>query len=231
MNRTYVLVPGAGGDARYWRRVAPLLRGAGHRAVAVDLPNDPGATLSDQAEAIVAAAAGAEDVVLVAQSMGGFSAPLAVGRLPTSELVLVNAMIPLPGETAGAWWEATGQEEARRTLDLAAGRGADTPFDEQVHFLHDVPAEVLAEIDDGGAGPAGSLFTDPLPLDRWPTVPTRVLSGRDDRFFPYAFQQRLARERLGLNAEPLPGGHLLALSQPDALVERLLHSPQGPDGH
>jgi hypothetical protein len=32
----------------------------------------------------------------------------------------------------------------------------------------------------------------------------------------------LARERLDLEVEPLPGGHLLALSQPDVLVARLL---------
>ena len=43
--------------------------------------------------------------------------------------------------------------------------------------------------------------------------------------FPFAFQQRVARERLGLEAEPVPGGHLAALSQPDALVERLLRGP------
>ena len=70
--------------------------------------------------------------------------------------------------------------------------------------------------------PADSLFAIPFDLPAWPDVPTTVLAGRDDRFFPFAFQQRVARERLGLEAEPVPGGHLAALSQPDALVERLL---------
>ena len=54
-------------------------------------------------------------------------------------------------------------------------------------------------------------------------MPTNVLAGRDDRLFPFAFQQRVAAERLGLAAEPVPGGHLAALSQPDALTIRLLH--------
>jgi hypothetical protein len=44
--------------------------------VAVDCPTGRG-QLTDQADAIVAAAAGADRIVLVAQSMGGFSAPLA----------------------------------------------------------------------------------------------------------------------------------------------------------
>jgi pimeloyl-ACP methyl ester carboxylesterase len=67
-----------------------------------------------------------------------------------------------------------------------------------------------------------SLFQTPFPLASWPDVPTSVLAGREDRFFPYQFQRRIARERLGLEAEQLPGGHLLALSQPEALVARLL---------
>jgi pimeloyl-ACP methyl ester carboxylesterase len=52
-------------------------------------------------------------------------------------------------------------------------------------------------------------------------VPTRVLVGRDDRFFPAAFQRRVAQERLGIAADELPGGHLLALSRPGDLADRL----------
>ena len=37
---TYVLIPGAGGDAWYWHLVAPKLRSLGHEVVAVDLPCD-----------------------------------------------------------------------------------------------------------------------------------------------------------------------------------------------
>ena len=35
---TYVLIPGAGGDAWYWHRVVPELEARGHDVVAVDLP-------------------------------------------------------------------------------------------------------------------------------------------------------------------------------------------------
>jgi hypothetical protein len=45
--------------------------------------------------------------------------------------------------------------------------------------------------------------------------------GRDDRFFPTEFQRRVARERLGISAEEMPGGHLLALSHPAELSTRL----------
>jgi pimeloyl-ACP methyl ester carboxylesterase len=221
--RTFVLVPGAGGNAGYWQRVEPLIQEAGLRSVAVSLPNWPGATFADQADAIVAAAGTPEDVTLVAQSMGAFSAPLTCDRLSVAEVVLLNAMIPAPGETAGEWWANTGQAAAMRANDLREGRDPDAGFDAQSHFLHDLPPDVLALLTSSGdEEPADSLFGTPFPLDHWPDVPTTVLAGREDRFFPYDFQRRLAKDRLGLEVEGLPGGHLLAFSQPEALVERLI---------
>jgi pimeloyl-ACP methyl ester carboxylesterase len=221
--RSFVLVPGAGGTSGYWQLVEPLIQKAGYQSIAVSLPNWPGATLADQADAIVDAAPAATEITLVAQSMGAFSAPLTCDRLPVAELVLVNAMIPSPGETAGEWWANTGQAEAMRSNDMREGRDPDAGFDAQTHFLHDLSSDVLARLTSSGdAEPVDSLFETGFALSRWPDVPTTVLAGRDDRFFPYEFQRRLAKQRLGLEAEPLPGGHLLALSQPEALVARLI---------
>ena len=221
--RNFALVPGAGGNAGFWQRVQPLLHKDGYHSVAVSLPNWAGATLADHADAIVAAAEASTEITLVAQSMGAFSAPLACDRLAVAELVLLNAMIPAPGETAGEWWASTGQPDAMRSNDLREGRDPDAGFDAQTYFLHDLPPDVLALLmSSGDEEPVGSLFESPFPLTRWPDVPTTVLAGRDDRFFPYEFQDRIARDRLGLEVEPLPGGHLLALSEPEALVARLV---------
>jgi pimeloyl-ACP methyl ester carboxylesterase len=220
---SFVLVPGAGGNAGFWQLVEPLISEAGFHSVAVSLPNWSGATFADHADAIVAAAGTPDDLTLVAQSMGAFSAPLTCDRLPVSELVLLNAMIPAPGETAGEWWGNTGQAEAVRTNDLREGRDPDAGFDAQTYFLHDLSPEVLALLmSSEDEEPVDSLFQTRFPLTRWPDVPTTVLAGRDDRFFPFEFQARVADERLGLRVEPLPGGHLLALSQPEALVVRLI---------
>jgi pimeloyl-ACP methyl ester carboxylesterase len=221
--RSFILVPGAGGNAGYWQLVEPLLQQAGYDSVAVSLPNWPGATFADHADAIVAAAGTAEEVTLVAQSMGAFSALLTCDRLPVSELVLLNAMIPAPGETAGEWWANTGQPEAMRSNDLREGRDPDAGFDAQTYFLHDMSPDVLALLmSSGDDEPAASLFQTGFALSRWPDVPILVLAGRDDRFFPYEFQRRVAKERLGVEPEQLPGGHLLALSQPEALAARLM---------
>lgn len=73
----------------------------------------------------------------------------------------------------------------------------------------------------GGRDQSGTPFATPWPLERWPSVPTRVLQGRDDRFFPVEFQRRVVPERLGITPDEMPGGHLLALSRPEELAARL----------
>lgn len=65
-------------------------------------------------------------------------------RLPVERLVLLNAMIPAPGESGHDWWVNTGQDAARRELDPLEGRSPDAPFDPLVYFFHDVPAVVLS---------------------------------------------------------------------------------------
>jgi len=220
---TYVLVPGAGGQAVYWHRLVPELRARGHEAIAVELPAaDDSAGLAAYADAVVEAAASRDRVVLVAQSMAGFSAPLACDRLPVELLVLLNAMVPLPGETAGEWWADTGQAQARAEFAAGQGRTLADSFDAAEDFLHDVPQEAMAVLVAAGEAPQSSTpFGEPWPLERWPDVPMRFLQGRDDRFFPLAFQRRVVRERLGIEVDDMPGGHLLALSQPIELADRL----------
>ncbi|MGN6171119.1 MAG: alpha/beta fold hydrolase, partial [Solirubrobacteraceae bacterium] len=207
---TFLLVPGAGGMAWYWHPVVPRLRDGGHETIALDLPgDDPDAGLSAYVELAIAAAVGHDDVIVVAQSMGAFTAVPVCARFAARRLVLLNAMIPAAGETANDWWETTGWREARRAGARAGGYPEE--FDLETYFLHDVPAEVAAD----GAGhqrdEAGVAFEEPCPFEDWPAVPTTVLAGRDDRFFPFEFQNRLAHERLGIPARPVPGGHLCAL--------------------
>lgn len=210
----FVLIPGAGGTAWYWHRVAPLLG----EAVAVDLPgDDPDAGLPEYADRIVEAAGGRE-VVLVAQSLGAFSALHAAARLDLRALVLVNAMVPVPGETPGEWWEASGWS-AQRTGD----------FDLERDFLHDVPRDV-AQAGLPYQRPEADIVFGQRCEFTWPDVPTTVLAGADDRFFGLEFQRALARERLGLEAQAVPGGHLVALSRPEELAEAIrCHSlPRSP---
>lgn len=221
----FVLLPGAGGSAWYWSRVIPLLQKAGHEAIAVDLPgDDENAGLPEYARLAIAAIGGRRDVVLVAQSLGAFTAPLICSRAAVRELVLLNAMIPDPGETPGAWWEDTGWDEAR--VNSALTGGYSTEFDVNTYFLHDVPPEVVAAGESHERPEANAVFASVCDFEEWPAIPIRVLAGSGDRFFPLDFQRRIARERLGLELDVLPGGHLTALSNPDGVADYLLNPPR-----
>ena len=220
---TFVLIPGAGGAASFWSRVTPLLEAGRHETIAVDLPGaDESAGLPEYTDLVLAAIGDRDDVVLVAQSMGAFTAPMVCARRPVRLLLLVNAMIPRPGETPGEWWGNTGSEEAR----IAAARdgGYSAELDLETTFLHDVPAETLASGEVSGGPEADIAFAQPCAIDRWPDVPTQVISGRDDRLFPLEFQRRVAKDRLGLEVEVVPGGHLAALSYPAALADQILRT-------
>lgn len=217
----FVLIPGAGGMAWYWSRVAPFLRESGREAIAVDLPgDDEHASLAAYTDIIVRTIAYRRDAILVAQSLAGFTAPLVCARVPVPMIVFVNAMIPNPGETAGAWWGATGATKARE--EAALSRGYAAPFSTETYFLHDVPPDVLRAGPQEPREEADIVFGEPCRFERWPAIPIHVLAGRDDRFFPIEFQRRVARERLGKAVEEIAGGHLVALSNPEGLTERLL---------
>jgi pimeloyl-ACP methyl ester carboxylesterase len=210
---TFVLIHGAGSDSWYWHLLAPELRVGGHDVVAMDLPcDDNSAGLSDYADTVVGAIGDRTDLVVVAQSLAGFTAPLVCARVDAELLVLLNAMVPATGESAGEWWANTGW----------SGKTPETEQDFMEVFFHDVPPEVTAEALQGRQrAQSGTPFEEPWPLDAWPDVATKVLIGRQDRFFPLEFQRSVARERLGIAPDEMDGGHLVALSQPQQLADRL----------
>jgi pimeloyl-ACP methyl ester carboxylesterase len=220
---TYVLIPGAGGDPWEWHLLAAELASRGHDIVSVTLPaGDEEAGWAAYADAIVDAIGGRTALILVAQSLAGFSAPLACERVRVDLLVLLNAMIPLPGETGNAWWGDTHLAEAAEAYFASIGLPPGTAQDDVAMYFHDVPADVVEEAFSRGE-PQQSMtpMEQPWPLDSWPNVPTRVVVGRDDRLFPAAFQQRVARERLGIDVDEIDGGHMVALSHPRELAELL----------
>jgi pimeloyl-ACP methyl ester carboxylesterase len=209
---TFVLIHGAGDVGWYWHLVEAELRSVGHDTVAPDLPcDDDSAGLPEYADAVVRAIGDRTDLVVVAQSLGGFTAPLVCDRVPVQLLVLVAPMIPAPGEAPDDYWANTRYgEEVRATF-------AD-PID---LFYQDVPPELASEALKREREQSEARMGEPSPLKAWPDVPTRVLLCREDRLFPAAFLRRVARERLGISPDEIEGGHTPALSRPRELAERL----------
>ena len=214
---TYALIHGAGDVGWYWHLVAAELRERGHEVVAPDLPcEDESAGLSDYADVVLEAIGDRGEVVVAAQSFGGYTAPLVCVQAPAELLVLVAGMVPRPGETAAEMFAATGYAEA-----LAAAGGPDAAGDPVAVFYHDVPPGLAEEALNHGRGQAEAPGSEPFPLAAWPDVPTRYLLCRDDRLFPAAWSRRVARERLGLEPDEIAGGHCPALSRPRELARHL----------
>lgn len=209
---TFVLIHGAGDVGWYWHLVEAELRRRGHDAVAPDLPcEDDAAGLPEYADAVVEAIGDRTDLVVVAQSLGGFTAPLVCDRVPVELLIMVAPMIPAPKEAPADYWVNTryGEEVQERYEDDIAW------------FYQDVPQELASEALRRSRRQSEARMGEPSPLAAWPDVHTRVLLCRDDRLFPAAFVRRVAQERLGITPDEIDGGHTPALSRPAELAERL----------
>ena len=191
--------------------------------VTPDLPTaDDSAGLSEYADTVVDAIGDRRDLVLVAQSLAGFIAPLVCARVPVTLVVLVAAMVPRPGESPGDWFANTGWARARREHAEREGREISDDVEVMTEFFHDVPADVVTEtFSRPEPMQSDTPFGQPWPLNAWPDVPTKFVLCRDDRFFPADFMRRVVRERLGITPDEIASGHLPALSQPEELARRL----------
>jgi pimeloyl-ACP methyl ester carboxylesterase len=210
---TYVLIHGAGDVAWYWHLVAAELRERGHDVVAVDLPCDSESVgWSDYADTVVEAIGDRAHLVVVAQSLGGFTAPLVCARKPADLLVLVAGMVPLPGESANDYWTNTGYQRASRGVDFGDTIGT---------FYHDVPRKLANAAIEHGRKQAAAIGAEPWPLQAWPNVPTKFLLCRDDHLFPAAWLRQVVRDRLHIEPDEIDGGHCPALARPKELADRL----------
>jgi pimeloyl-ACP methyl ester carboxylesterase len=212
---SYVLIHGSGDSAFYWHLLQRELRERGHDVVAPDLPcEDESAGLTEYGATVVDAIGNRRDLSVVAQSFGGFTAPLVCARVPVELIVLVAGMIPRPGEKGDDWPANTGFDEAARNS------GVDYS-DEIAVFYNDVPPELAENALRHARRQADKPGQEPWPLDSWPGVPTRYLLCTEDNFFPAQWMRGVVRDRLGIAPDEIASGHCPALSRPRELADRL----------
>ncbi|MEU4392143.1 alpha/beta hydrolase [Kribbella sp. NPDC023855] len=219
---TFVLIHGGGDVGWSWHLVEAELRARGHEVLAPDLPGDDEShTLTDYADAVVDAVDGRQDLVVVGQSFGAFTASLVADRLSADVLVLLAGMIPAPGESPDDWWANTGYQAAVAEQSARDG-GLTGNKDPYVSFYHDVPRQLAKEaLSRERAHPSSTASAAPWPLDAWPDVPTKFILCSEDRFFPPDFFRRLVPDRLGIVPDEIPGSHCVALSHPTELANLL----------
>jgi pimeloyl-ACP methyl ester carboxylesterase len=205
---TYVLIPGGGCTPWHWHLLVAELQARGQEVVAVDLPcDDESAGLSSYCDAVVTAVGRRTELVVVAHSLGGFTAPAVCERLPVDLMVFVAGMIPRPGESVSDYWGHT-------EYDWDGDPESD-------FFFQDLAPELAAEARRQLRTQAGRPMTDPALFGRWPEVPTRAVIAVDDLLFPAEYLRKLTTDRLGSPPVEMPGGHFPMLGRPAELAELL----------
>jgi hypothetical protein len=211
---TFVLIHGGGDVGWYWHLVERELHRRGHDTLAPDLPcDDDSAGLAEYTDAVVEAIGPRRDLVVVAQSFGGFTAPLVAARVPVDTLILVAGMIPAPGEAPNDWPANTGFDEVMGAQSRRYA-GQDLVY-------QDVPQALAEQARRNGRDQSDTPGRAPWPLAAWPPVPTRFVLCTQDRFFPPEFMRRVVADRLGIVPDEIAAGHAVALSRPKELADLL----------
>jgi len=93
---------------------------------------------SEYADAVVDAIGDRADVILVAAS-------IVRTQRRVDLLFVLNAMIPMPGETFNAWGSNTGSGPARAEYHASLGLSPVGVEDDAVIYYHDLAADLRAE--------------------------------------------------------------------------------------
>ena len=221
------LVHGSYHGAWCWDFLTPELERLGHRVVTVTLPiSDPTLGAADYATAVEAALDPETEPLLVGHSMAGLVVPIVASRRPVRRLVFLAALLPSPGQSAN-------DQRAAEAIDgRVALRSAEfTDLGDEVWmigpntatelFFHDAPAAVARWATKRLRPQAYRVMSETTPLAAWPHVESRSIVCRDDRAVNPAWVRTAARQRLGVDAIELGGGHSPFLTRPAELAQVL----------
>jgi pimeloyl-ACP methyl ester carboxylesterase len=227
---TFGLVHGAWHGAWSWEKLIPLLEARGHRTVAVELPcEDTKAGSSRYAEVVDHALPRTDDLVLIGHSLGGLTIPLVAARRPVRALVFLCSIIPAFGrslseqlaEDPDIYVPGYATHQGRVAHPDGSTSWADPASVREV-FYHDCTPEDVAWAWSRLRRQARAPRDERCPLDAWPPV-GRIVSiiGREDHAVSPDWSRRAARDRLGVAALELPGGHSPLLARPEELADLL----------
>ena len=227
---------GAWHGAWAWELLIPELEARGHTAVAMDLPCDDGnAGFADYADVVANALIDRSDVILVGHSLGGMTVPLVAAKRAVRSLVFLCAMVPNVGDAASVGEPANSDEAAYAALVRHADGSHSWPTAsaaERTLYQDCSPALVAAAFSRLRRQQTG-LWDGLPPLDQLPNTEIVSILCAEDRAISPAWSRWVARNRLGVEAIEMPGGHSPMMSRPAALADLLVHiaePPAHPDG-
>jgi len=224
----FALVHGAWHGAWCWELLATELQSLGHQTIAMDLPCDDAsqtfqsyATLVSQ---VIDENASDEDVVLVAHSTGGLSAPFVRPRTPIRHLVYLCALVATPRLS---FIDQLSEEPEMINSDYLAGMSALDPQMRSQWVDQALARTILFDDCDLATSQAAferlrpqavSPYGETCPLQALPDTPATYVVCAQDRLVNPAWSRRTAEERLGADVVELPGSHSPFLSRPSHLA-------------
>jgi pimeloyl-ACP methyl ester carboxylesterase len=236
---TFVLVHGACVGGWAWKKLAPLLRVAGHEVWTPTLTGlgervhlaHPGIDLDTHVTDVVNVLAfeDLQEVALVIWSYGGMVITGVADRAPErlAQLVYLDAAVPEDGQS---WYDAAANGEASRADDLAASEEANTPGFWPVP-VEDFQAQVANNADrEWFLGRTVhhplATFAQPLRLgnamaERLPRAYTDCTEGKDPGTPDPAYLTRV-RSGSGWRYRELAANHLAPVTAPRETADLLL---------
>ena len=228
---TFVLVHGAWGGAWIWRRVLGPLRAAGHEVHAVTLTGDgerahlrrADISLQTHIDDVLGLIDAEElrEVVLVGHSYGGMVitgvADALLARCPghVKQLVYVDAMVPVPGES---WGQGHPAEIVQARTALAKANHNALPPPDPIDFglTEDDRAWLLRR---QVPHPFG-MYRVPLHFDgaRWARVPRCFVDCTRPAYRTIDAMRARVRSQAGWQIVEIATGHCPMVSAPQALL-------------
>lgn len=220
----FALVHGGSHGPWCWDRVVPELERRGHTAVAVDVPMDDAANDLERCADLVAwGCVGMDSPIVVGHSIAGTFLPLAAARTQARLMVFLCAMVPVPGNSL-ADQQTEDPTMVRFPYQLVVdeqGRTLATRDVAQAMYYSDCSEEDVDRAVARLRPQAPTVRFATFPADGWADVPAAYIVAAEDAVVSVDWGRRVARERLGVEAVEIPGGHSPMISRPGTLASVL----------
>jgi pimeloyl-ACP methyl ester carboxylesterase len=215
-----VLVHGAWADAASWDKVIPILQKAGHRVIAVELPEH--SLADDVATAKRAINLVGGPVTLVGHSYGGMVITNAGSNNPNvKNLVYIAAFAPKEGQSIGDFVNPSKFPQGVLIKDEGGFLYFSTPNQFHDLFAQDldpVQASILFAVQK----PFNlSIFAEKSGPPAWKQHPTWYQVSDNDRSIPPDFERMFAKQ-MNATTISLPASHVSYISHPNEIAKLIL---------
>jgi pimeloyl-ACP methyl ester carboxylesterase len=221
---TFVLVHGAWHGGWAWEDLVPHLTDKGHTAVTVDLPlDDPHARFEDYATAILRAAEGHADAVLVGHSLGGVSVTYAGLERDFRAIIYLCPVLPdvvgMPHDDEPPQSEEGAYDALQRHPD---GSHSWPSIEAATAAMYaSCPPERAAAAFARLRPQQTGMWADVQPLPKWPDARKELVFCTDDRMLNREWQRYVAERWLRCEPVELPGDHSPMIALPAQLADVL----------